>query len=128
MKLLLTFIVLACICISCNSDYPYTIRGTVTIDTTQYPAVWYTNSISFKEDTAFYINSDSSVVKIYPPYVIKYNKFISTDCQFNCYVTNIHEENDSVTAYVTECGLYFYSSIPYHIGDTLFKYSSPKHN
>ena len=62
----------------------------------------------FKEDTAFY-----SIIK---------------DCQFNCYVMDIYKENDSVTAYVTECGLYFYSDIPYSIGDSLFKFSSPKHN
>ena len=108
MKLLSTFIVLASICVSCNSDIPHTIRGTGTIDTIQYPAVEYTNNISFKEDTAFY-----SIIK---------------DCQFNCYVMDIYKENDSVTAYVTECGLYFYSDIPYIIGDTLFKFSSPKHN
>jgi len=108
MKLLSTFILLTSICVSCNSDYPYIIKETRTTDTIQYPVVEYTNNISFKEDTAFY-----GIIK---------------DCQFNCYVMDIYKENDSVTAYVTECGLYFYSDIPYSIGDSLFKFSSPKHN
>jgi hypothetical protein len=36
-----------------------------------HPAIWYTDTISFDGDTAYYFNSDSSEVRISPPYVVK---------------------------------------------------------
>jgi hypothetical protein len=38
-----------------------------------HDAIWYTDTISFDGDTAYYFNSDGSEVRIYPPYVLKDN-------------------------------------------------------
>ena len=35
-----------------------------------HDAIWYTDTISFDGDTAYYFNSDGSEVRIYPPYVL----------------------------------------------------------
>jgi hypothetical protein len=35
-----------------------------------HDAVWYTDTLGFDGDTAYYFNSDGSEVRIYPPYTI----------------------------------------------------------
>ena len=63
---------------SCNiKEYRYEIRGKVYGPTAgsnpMHDAIWYTDTISFDGDTAYYFNSDGSEVRIYPPYVLKDN-------------------------------------------------------
>lgn len=54
-----------------NKEHKYRIEGVVETKDGGHPAVWYTDTISFDGDTAYYFNSDSSEVRISPPYVIK---------------------------------------------------------
>ena len=61
--------------LSCKQkEYKYKIEGQVYIPTSglnpMHDAVWFTDSIRFKNDTIFYTNSDGSVVQINPPYKI----------------------------------------------------------
>jgi len=57
--------------VSCGrNDYRYKIKGTVMTKKGPHPAIWYTDTISFDGDTAYYFNSDGSEVRIYPPYTI----------------------------------------------------------
>ena len=65
----LTLILLLASCT--NKEYKYRIEGVVETKDGGHPAVWYTDTISFDGDTAYYFNSDSSEVRISPPYVIK---------------------------------------------------------
>ena len=63
---------------SCNiKEYRYKISGKVYVPTSglnpMHDAIWYTDTISFDGDTAYYFNSDGSEVRIYPPYVLKDN-------------------------------------------------------
>ena len=57
-----------------NKKYKYKIKGQVRVtklDTTiLHDAIWYTDTISFDEDTAYYFNSDGSEVRIYPPFIL----------------------------------------------------------
>jgi hypothetical protein len=67
------------ILLSCKSKtYKYQINGEVYIPSAEsnrrYPATWYTDTISFDSETAYYFNSDGSEVRIEPPYILKYNK------------------------------------------------------
>jgi hypothetical protein len=60
---------------SCETnDYKYKIKGKVYIPTSglnpMHDAVWYADSITFRNDTIVYKNSDGSEVKINPPYKI----------------------------------------------------------
>jgi len=60
---------------SCQfKEYKYKIKGKIYIPTSGanplHDAVWFTDSIRFKNDTIFYTNSDGSIVKINPPYTI----------------------------------------------------------
>jgi hypothetical protein len=54
----------------CAKQYKYEIIGSVMVNDTLREAVWYTDTISFKSDTAYYVNSDNSVVEIISPYEI----------------------------------------------------------
>ena len=55
----------------CGKQYEYKIIGSVIVnDTLRREAVWYTDTITFKGDTAYYVNSDNSVVEIISPYEI----------------------------------------------------------
>ena len=65
----LTLILLLASCT--NKEYKYRIEGVVETKDGGHPAVWYTDTISFDGDTAYYFNSDSSEVRISPPYIIK---------------------------------------------------------
>jgi hypothetical protein len=63
---------------SCNrKEYKYEIRGKVYVPTSgtnpMHDAIWYTDTISFDGDTAYYFNSDGSEVRINPPYILKEN-------------------------------------------------------
>ena len=59
--------------VSCTSNgYKYKIEGVVETKDGARPAIWYTDTISFDGDTAYYFNSDSTEVRISPPYVIKH--------------------------------------------------------
>jgi hypothetical protein len=66
-KLLLVLLLASCT----NKEYKYRIEGVVETKDGGHPAVWYTDTISFDGDTVYYFNSDSSEVRISPPYVIK---------------------------------------------------------
>ncbi len=70
MKKLSIFICLLTIGCAPSSPYKYKIEGSINTKNGVRPAIWYTDTISFKEDTAFYKNSDGSVVKIPQPYRI----------------------------------------------------------
>ena len=64
---------------SCNiKDYKYKIQGKVTVTKSGKKqisdAIWYTDTISFDGDTAYYFNSDESEVRIYPPFTINTSK------------------------------------------------------
>jgi hypothetical protein len=52
-------------------DYKYRIMGKVNTENGWKDAVWYTDTFSFDYDTIYYVNSDSSVVRIQPPYEIE---------------------------------------------------------
>ena len=56
--------------IGCTKQYKYKIVGSVMLNDTLKDAVWYTDTISFKGDTAYYINSNKSIVNIVSPYII----------------------------------------------------------
>jgi hypothetical protein len=76
MKKILSLSILSLL-VSCNTkDYKYEIRGKVYIPsngpTQMHDAIWYTDTISFDADTAYYFNSDGSEVRIYPPFIIKH--------------------------------------------------------
>jgi hypothetical protein len=60
---------------SCNiKEYRYEIRGKVYVPTSginpMHDDIWYTDTISFDGDTAYYFNSDGSQVRISPPYTL----------------------------------------------------------
>ena len=69
-KLLLVLLLASCT----NKEYKYKIEGTVETKDGPRPAIWYTDTIGFDGDTAYYFNSDSSEVRISPPYVIKHTR------------------------------------------------------
>ena len=56
---------------SCGrNDYRYKIKGNVITNKGPHPAIWYTDTISFDGDTAYYFNSDGSEVRIRPPFIL----------------------------------------------------------
>lgn len=59
---------------SCCHTPKIRIHGNVKIGNKTHSAVWYTDTISIKNDTVSYTNSDGSIVKIAPPYVIELNR------------------------------------------------------
>jgi hypothetical protein len=53
---------------SCSTiEYKYRITGKIG----SHEAVWYTDTIAYLKDTAYYMNTDCSIVKIYPPFKIE---------------------------------------------------------
>jgi hypothetical protein len=72
MKKLLLIALLLTSCI--DKQYKYKITGKVYVPTSgtnpMHDAVWYTDSLNFDGDTLYYFNSDSSEVRIYPPFTI----------------------------------------------------------
>ena len=73
----LMFIMLLGITSCTMKEYRYEIHGKVYTPTygsnPMHDAIWYTDTISFDGDTAYYFNSDGSEVRIYPPYILKDN-------------------------------------------------------
>ena len=74
MKKLISFIAVLLL-FSCNrKEYKYEIRGKVYVPTSgvnpMHDAIWYTDTISFDGDTAYYFNSDGTEVRINPPYIL----------------------------------------------------------
>lgn len=73
----LMFIMLLGITSCSMKECRYEIRGKVYVPTSglnpMHDAIWYTDTISFDGDTAYYFNSDGSEVRIYPPYILKDN-------------------------------------------------------
>lgn len=57
---------------SCVRKYTYRVDGYVVVNGVLKEAVWFTDTINFNNDTAYYVNSDGSVVTINPPYIVKY--------------------------------------------------------
>lgn len=75
MKKLIFIVLLGLIIFSCNQKKcRYKIKGTVITNKGHHPAIWYTDTISFDGDTAYYFNSDGSEVRIKPPYILIDNK------------------------------------------------------
>jgi hypothetical protein len=72
MKKLLLIALLLTSCI--DKQYKYKITGKVYVPTSgvnpMHNAVWYTDSLNFDGDTLYYFNSDSSEVRIIPPFKI----------------------------------------------------------
>ena len=72
-KLLLGLLLVSCT----TKKYKYEIRGKVYIPsngpTSMHDAIWFTDTILFDGDTLYYFNSDSSEVRIYPPFILKEN-------------------------------------------------------
>jgi hypothetical protein len=79
MKKIISIFALSILLIGCKKDYKYEIRGKVYIPTSgtnpMHDAIWYTDTISFDGDTIYYENSDGSVVRIAPPYILKDNTY-----------------------------------------------------
>jgi hypothetical protein len=79
-KLILITIVILTTLISCNrqqKQWRYEVKGFVTVDNKQYPAIWYTDTIEIYDTHLKYTNSDKSEVIIKKPYVLidhKYDK------------------------------------------------------
>ncbi len=70
MKKLISIIIVLLVFSCGRNDYRYKIKGSVITNKGPHPAIWYTDTISFDGDTAYYFNSDGSEVRIYPPYVL----------------------------------------------------------
>ena len=78
MKKIILIFLTTFIMFSCNrKEYRYEIRGKVYFPTAganpMHDAIWYTDTISFDGDIAYYFNSDGTEVRIYPPYILKDN-------------------------------------------------------
>ena len=115
-------IALLCILVSCSTpDYRYKVTGQVQVKADTSPATWYTHKLSYKGDTAYYTNSDSSVVNILPPYKVE-----QLEKHFPCTVDDIMMAT-GIEGYITECGVFFESRQVYKIGDTIKNFKSPKH-
>lgn len=56
--------------LGCSNQYKYKIIGSVMVNDTLRDAIWFTDTISFKGDTAYYFNSNGSVVNVIYPYRI----------------------------------------------------------
>jgi hypothetical protein len=56
---------------SCGSDYKYHVYGNVNTNKGVKDAEWYADTLYYDADTIFYINSDGSIVRIYPPYFVE---------------------------------------------------------
>jgi hypothetical protein len=56
--------------VGCVKQYKYKVIGNVMVNDTLRQAIWYTDTISFKSDTAYYVNSNGSVVNVIYPYRI----------------------------------------------------------
>ena len=70
-----TSLLLICSCNLKNRGYKYKIKGQVYVSSQglhhMHDAIWYTDTIYYRNDTVCYDNSDGSTVKIAPPYEIE---------------------------------------------------------
>jgi hypothetical protein len=66
-------LVISLLLLGCQKQYKYKIVGNVMVNDTLRDAIWYTDTISFKNDTAYYFNSDDTKVTISGKYVIYKN-------------------------------------------------------
>jgi hypothetical protein len=65
------FLFIGLILLSCTKkEYKYEIHKIIDVNDTTVNAIWYTDTIQMLGDTIFYVNSDSSSVKICPPYFL----------------------------------------------------------
>lgn len=69
-KIILYISIILFFCSCHRNKYKYHIVGKVISQNGLLNAEWFTDTLSFDGDTAFYKNSDSSVVKIYPPFKV----------------------------------------------------------
>jgi|TARA_R110000868_G_scaffold393417_2_gene664426 hypothetical protein len=61
--------------VSCSKkEDKYRIEGTIETKDGPHQMVWYTDTISFDNDTIYYYNSDGNEVRIYPPFILKHVK------------------------------------------------------
>ena len=75
MKTIKTLLLILLLFSSCGrKEYRYEIRGKIYIPTSglnpMHDAIWYTDTINFDGDTIYYSNSDGSIVKIRPPFIL----------------------------------------------------------
>jgi hypothetical protein len=59
--------------VSCTgkNEYRYEIHGELpTSLKTTNKAIWFTDTVSYDQDTIYYFNSDGSEVRIKPPYIL----------------------------------------------------------
>lgn len=75
MKKFFSLLIFVILLYSCEyKKYRYEIRGKVYVPTSglnaMHDAIWFTDTISFDGDTAYYYNSDGSEVRIYPPFIL----------------------------------------------------------
>lgn len=54
----------------CGKQYKYKIFGNVMVNDSLRDAIWYTDTITIKNDTAYYFNSDGNKVTIAGEYNI----------------------------------------------------------
>jgi len=59
---------------SCKNEYKYEFKGYVETNQGKKEAIWYCDTFNFEGETAYYFNSDGSIVKINPPYILKHLK------------------------------------------------------
>ena len=74
MKALFSLLILILITSCSGHDYKYRVSGKVILPDSpvikSHNAVWYTDTLSFDGDTAYYYNSNGNRVNIYPPFDI----------------------------------------------------------
>jgi len=71
--IILAILVISFFIIGCGKRYKYKIVGKVMVNDKLRDAIWYTDTISVKNDTAYYFNSDNSKVTISGKYIIYKN-------------------------------------------------------
>jgi hypothetical protein len=68
--LLPLFLLFSCV----EEDFKYKIKGKIYLPTSgtnpMHDAIWYADSIYYREDTLIYKNSDGSETKVNPPYKV----------------------------------------------------------
>ena len=66
-------LVIGLLLLGCGKRYRYKIVGSVMVNNRPRNAIWYTDTISIKNDTAYYFNSDDTKVTISGKYIIYKN-------------------------------------------------------
>jgi len=81
-RLLLISLIIFCSCNFKQKDYKYQIDGYVKTEKGIFYARWYVDTIQFRNDTIFCINSNELKYVITPPYILKVNGSLSDDDKF----------------------------------------------